>query len=496
MLWIALHLPLLSLEAFSATLNHEQRAAPLALVADHRIGAVNVAAAERGLRPGLKRATALALAGDLLLGQADAARDAQALQAVAHAALAFTPMVVLASGHSVLLEVQSSLRYFGGPAPLRQRLQAALQPLGHRVQLASAPTALGAALLARWRDDLAWGEHSSSLPAMQELLDRAPVWLLGPGREHWEVLQGMGLHTLADLRSLPRAGLVRRFGATLLAELDAARGDRPDLRKPIVAPAVFDSRLELFARADSTSQVLHGANLLLARLLAWAQARQSRVTAFTLRMDHDSRHGDRTHTELTVELAEPVADASHLQALLREHLARCTLPAPTLELHLHCHQIVIRAAPNGELFPSRQGEREGLTRLLERLRARLGDSQVQRLQPLADHRPEHASRLVAGGLPGSAASVPAEASTLPLHRPAWLLASPLALAERQALPLLDGRPLQLVSGPERIEAGWWDGSELASRDYFIAQAGDGALVWIYRTRLATPDGWFLQGRFG
>ena len=90
-------------------------------------------------------------------------------------------------------------------------------------------------------------------------------------------------------------------------------------------------------------------------------------------------------------------------------------------------------------------------------------------------------------------------AALPLHRPVWLLPVASPLAERGALPLLDGRPLQLLSGPERIESGWWDGA-LVARDYFIAQAEDGALVWIYRARLLTtePAGaqWFLQGRFG
>ena len=84
-------------------------------------------------------------------------------------------------------------------------------------------------------------------------------------------------------------------------------------------------------------------------------------------------------------------------------------------------------------------------------------------------------------------------------RPVWLLPRPEPLPERQSRPWLDGQPLQLLSGPERIEAGWWDAG-LAERDYFIAQAGDGALVWIYRARLpllaAVPaPGWFLQGRF-
>jgi len=84
------------------------------------------------------------------------------------------------------------------------------------------------------------------------------------------------------------------------------------------------------------------------------------------------------------------------------------------------------------------------------------------------------------------------------RRPVWLLREPQLLPERRFRPLLDGRPLQLLCGPERIEAGWWDAA-LAERDYFIAQDGDGALVWIYRARLplsASAQGWFLQGRFG
>src|SRR4029079_9382284 len=72
-------------------------------------------------------------------------------------------------------------------------------------------------------------------------------------------------------------------------------------------------------------------------------------------------------------------------------------------------------------------------------------------------------------------------SALPCARPIWLQL-PEPLAERDARPLLEGRALALLSGPERIESGWWD-DDLAERDYFIAEASDGALVWIYRARL-------------
>ena len=83
-------------------------------------------------------------------------------------------------------------------------------------------------------------------------------------------------------------------------------------------------------------------------------------------------------------------------------------------------------------------------------------------------------------------------------QPLWLLPQPQALAERHQQPLLDGQPLQLLAGPERLETGWWDDQGPAVRDYFIAQATSGALVWVYRHRLPVDDGapgWFLQGLF-
>ena len=537
MLWIALHLPTLSLESFAATLASSADPAaaerPIALLEAHRIVSANAAAQAQGVKPGLKRATALALAPKIVLGQADATRDAAALWPVAHAVLAFTPSVSLqpaaetgASSDTVLLEVRASLRYFGGLERLQRCMAAALRPLGHAVRVASAATAQGAALLARVEPP----PQCLDLAATRHALEGAPVWLLGPGREHWEALQGMGLRQLGDLLGLPRAGLARRFGEAMLAEIDAAFGQRPDPREPIVLPPAFESRLELFARVDTTEQVLHGAAVMLERLIAWLSAQHAFVRRFRLLMHHEARgssaarEGDRTPqaTALEIALAEPSRDSAHLLVLLRERLARVQLPAPTLELCLQAEDISKRAPPNAELFATTGSEHEGLTRLIERLQARLGAGQVQRLVRVQEHRPERASETRAADAAGfgQGKSKPIEAKRGPgmavatgeagvdagmmAPRPVWLQL-PEPLAEQGSRPLFEGRPLQLLSGPERIEAGWWD-SALAGRDYFIAEAADGALIWIYRERLplardasegvASGSGWFLHGRFG
>lgn len=183
-----------------------------------------------------------------------------------------------------------------------------------------------------------------------------------------------------------------------------------------------------------------------------------------------------------------------------------------------CHELAFSDAPSGELFPTRTSEREGLLRLVERLQARLGPQCVRRVQPVADHRPERSTLLlpiepssvrpqagaaVAGTVATAAAAGIAGPSSPMLTRPVWLLPTPQPLVERRSVPWLEGRPLQVLAGPERIEAGWWDGEPVA-RDYFVAQAHDGSVVWIYRSRLpgggedpgpAAAGGWFLHGRF-
>ena len=506
MLWIGLHLPWLSLESFAATLPPAQAGQPLALIDAHHVVSANACAQALGVTPGLKRATALSLAPHLVLGQADELRDAQALTSVAHAALAFTPAVSLSPANGVLLEVQASLRYFGGLQSLVQQVRATLAPLNHQVHCVSAPTAQGAALLSRLHDGL----HCADRPTLQKALDAAPVWLLAAGSEHREAVQGMGLRTMGELRRLPRAGLSRRFGVALLQELDSALGDRPDPRESVSLPPVFHSQLELFARADTTEQLLYGAQVLLARLVAWLSAQHAFVRRFTLQMKHEPRWRHSTEspavTVLEVALAEPSRDAAHMLVLLRERLGALQLPAPTLELGLQSDDISRQPPPNTELFPTPQSEHAGLTRLIERLQARLGREQVQRLESVADHRPERATAVhpaeplwlrareaATHRREGACAATPHRTLT----RPLWLLPQALPLQERHSRPVLDGEVLHVLAGPERIESGWWDNS-LAERDYFIAQTIEGALVWLYKARLplsAERDGWYLHGRF-
>ena len=91
--------------------------------------------------------------------------------------------------------------------------------------------------------------------------------------------------------------------------------------------------------------------------------------------------------------------------------------------------------------------------------------------------------------------------------PTWLLREPLPLGvQADGQPCHHG-PLRLLSGPRRVEAGWWGDAlpgagQPAARDYYIAQNPAAELLWIYRERAtAAQQGvdavprWFLQGRY-
>ncbi len=119
---------------------------------------------------------------------------------------------------------------------------------------------------------------------------------------------------------------------------------------------------------------------------------------------------------------------------------------------------------------------------------------MQALALHADHRPERAQAWAAAAMTSATATSATATSAkrqrdppaLPVARPLWLVAEPRALDADPATA-----QLQLLCGPERIESGWWDGSEIG-RDYFVGRDAQGENLWLYRDR---GGAWFVHGVF-
>ncbi len=442
-----------------------------------RIVAANAAAQRRGVHAGLGVASALALAPELAVRPRDERAEQHALQEIAAWALQFTPGVSLDAPACVLLEVDASLRLFGGAQALMQRIGQDCRDLGFAAEIAAAPTPRAARWLARS------GRHVLIEQAddLQQVLAPLPLDVLDAPPETIEMLFSIGAVTLADCFRLPRAGLARRGAAPLTQALDQATGRLPDPRRWFVPPATYAARLELAVPSDSSETLLFAARRLFVGLAACLAARHAGIEHFVLRIEHE----DAPPTPLAIRLGSASRDETRFMLLAREHLARLELGRPATALALEADEIHPQPGASASLFGDTRGAAEERQLLVQRLRARLGNEAVTGLRAAADHRPERAWQIAE---PGTAGCLP---DRLP-PRPLWLLAHPQRLEVRDTQPCWHG-PLQLLAGPERIEAGWWDDAE-ATRDYFIATAPGEEMLWIFR-ELAPPHDWYLHGRF-
>ncbi|HEY8360798.1 MAG TPA: DNA polymerase Y family protein [Ramlibacter sp.] len=430
--------------------------------------------------------------------------------------LQFTPRVAELD-EALLLEASASERLFGGRRALLRQLLKGNPDLAVPAW-ADGPTALQALAVLRLK---------RARRAKPELLpDDLPLDTLTAARPHLPTLERIGCTTFGQLRSLPRAGVSRRFGAAVLQAVDAMQGQRPERYPWLTLPQDFDEKLELQSLATSAQELLFTGQHLLTLLQAWLQARNLGVLALELEWTLDLRRLDGKPLPPTEKMelrtAQPTQDMHHLRRLASEQLARSSIAAPANHLRLRTLQTVPWGGTSTSLLPEDNKPGEKLHQLVERLSVRLGEGNVTMLQARADHRPEcmqdsvRAASLHAGAAAVGCAASPRTLRALPVRSeaahptkagsvrnpadplfPPWLLRQPLRLQVKADKPLYQG-PLQLLTRARRLEAAWWDPSleQPVLRDYFIARSESVGLLWVFRERLSADQDraqWFLHG---
>lgn len=478
MLWLALHFPLLTLEALPL------RQSPSAVTARGRILAADPVAAEAGVLPGQKLSTALGLLPGLRVCERDPVREARALADLACWAGRFTPTLSLAPPAGLLLEIGGCRRLFGSIEAIVAAVLDGCRAQGWSADWAVAPTPLGARWLARAGAACTVETIAALHPALAALPCTVPDW----PAEIAARLDSFGLRHLGELIAQPAATLRRRIGNGPVDDLLRARGEIPDPQRAFIFPERFAAGLELPSRVEFAEGLAFAAQRLFAALAGWLQVRQSLLRACTLHLTHD----DGSTSALSLRFGEACADEGRFMRLLREHLGRLQLAAPVETLRLTADEVIARPGASAGLF-DQAASGEGAAACIERLRARLGDDAVRSLALHADHRPECATR---SGDPASIlVEKPTLTATFAAPRPIWLLPTPQPLAERADGPHWHG-PLQLITRGERLESGWWDSGEPSAvgdlrRDYFVARNGEGQWAWVFRD----AQGWYLHGVF-
>ncbi|MFZ6674071.1 Y-family DNA polymerase [Undibacterium sp. Xuan67W] len=507
-LWIALHLPLLQLEVFRPNWRINPDGTEVVLE-QNRISCASSSALAGGAQHAMKKASVQMLLPEVILYTRQPILEQRCLEQVAMALLQYTPQVTYTTHNCLLMEVGASLRLFGGIRRLCHLIRHSMRVMGISISLSCAPTAMGAWLLAR--SEMIGSFHLQKthrlkrilkLEKLRQRLNQLPVALLPEAQERLEWLRGIACNTLGALQALPRAGLKRRCGVQILDLMDRAYGKQTELFECINVPPQFQSRTELPGRIEHAEMILAFIHSLLMQLMGWLAAKQLAVSQIDLYLEHERGRQAIAPTHLNIKLAEPAWREDHLLRLLKERLAITQLHAPVIAVKLAASQVQIRQVMNATLFPEPKAYAEDHHRLLELLIARLGDDQVLQALPQEDHRPEvantwisvvHAQKKNATKLHLLSTETPNQAA-----RPVWLFEKAQPLAIRHHRPYYDA-PLKLLSGAERIEAGWWNG-QLVTRDYFIAENPSHIRYWIYRERLGeqAEDGasWFVHGLFG
>jgi protein ImuB len=404
------------------------------------------------------------------------------LQRLAAWAGQFTPMVCI-DAQGIVLEVESCIRLFDGHAKLTAAIRNGVRDLGFHAALGVAPTPLAARLFARAE---AQGLQVRSCLVLEDLrgrLDDLPLFLLEWEEKTLARLTDLGVLRLRDLLDLPGEGVARRFGPGIVLCLDRLMGRLADPREPYAPPPSLRSRLELPAEAEGVEALLFPLRRMLAEFEGCLRARGAGVQRLSLRLEH----GRRKRTRLELDFASPEREADFILSIAREKLGRLALCAPTIALDLRAEALLPYTPRSAAWLPGPKENAIDRERLIERLGARLGKERVFGIAIGDDHRPEKGFEKGDGFLFGSKRN-PSPFSL----RPTWLLHRPQRLITEDGEPSFQGR-LELQAGPERIEAGWWDGEEVC-RDYYVATNPRGEAYWIYREH-RDRQSWYVHGVF-
>jgi protein ImuB len=484
------------------------------------IAAASPQARAVGLRPGMAVTRARAQVPGLDIRPADPEGDLAALHRLALlAARRWAPTVAVEDADTLLIDLTGAAHLHGGEARMVRRIVRLLARRGYTSRIAIADTAGAAWALAHFGGEpvlhIPIGGHAQAIAPL-------PIAALRADCDAIELLHRLGIERIGELAAIPRAPLVRRFGAALAMRLDQALGTMPEPLEPVV-PREAIAVQRRFAEPIATPEAIaHWLGALAPELCAALEAEGLGARAVELIADRV----DGVPQRIRIGLARASRDPLHLIRLIARRIEDIEPGYGIDSMTLH----VRRAEPlAAQPFSERLDEetRPDLAPLADTLATRIGMRRLWRSRPVESDVPE---RSVArdgvldpperGGMrakPGDIRQLDRTSAPDPWQpqwpRPVRLLLRPErldhVLAELPDQPprrfTWRGSTIRVVraDGPERITGEWWRRPDEAQavRDYFRVEDESGRRYWLFRRgdgeRAVTGDlSWYLHGLFG
>jgi protein ImuB len=468
------------------------------------IASVDALAAQSGLHAGMPVAQAQALVPDLTVMEARPEDDAAALRRLAGWCLRYAPLTAAAAPDGVWpdgvwIDVTGSAHLMGGETKLLRDLVSRLLVQGFAARAAVADTPGAAHAMARFG-----AQDIAVVPSggQEAALSRLPLAALRLPAETLDGLRLMGIEQIGALAAMPRAPLVRRFGALVTTRLDQAFGRAPEAIEPEFPPELIQARLtfvEPLLTAEAFTTVID-------RLVPAVCSAMERSGRGARRLDLLFEIVDGTTQAIRIGTARASRDTRHLARLLRERLERVDpglgVEAMRLVVPRTDALVPVQAAARLRM---EDAEEPDMAPLIDRLTNRLGTDRVYRVAPVDSIVPERSARRVEAR-DKAAGTWPED-----LPRPVRLLDPPQPV---EAMALLPDHPpmaftwrrvrhrVRHADGPERIAGEWWKrGGETRSvRDYFRVEDEEGHRYWLFRrgdgeNGVSGDMRWFLHGLF-
>jgi len=468
------------------------------------VQSVSDRAAGYGIYVGMSLNAAYSLYAGLQVRCYDEAQQRRYMEHMAQWAMRFSSQVSVADSAVLLLEIKGSLRYYGGMQALLQNFQQQLAGYrSHKIQLAVTPTAAASMLLAKSQSqDVVLSDYRRLRSALASVYINA----LPLSRKLKQQLRRLGLRRLQDLWRLPRQDLSRRYGEALVVYLDALTGMNSEMLDYYRMPDHFTSQWHLDYETKDAAALTRIVRNLLEKLEEYLIQCDYHIHGYSVEL----LSGKKKPHVIKIGLRKPGRQLSHLLSLFEEQLKRLSIHDKIATVKLRSHHLVKATVRSAMLafspeFVQSQGDTAiEIDELLDLIQARLGQTAVKSVHAVPDHRPEFAGtaspaktqlRTAKETRRGTAVRQATAAKSDGMHwrqRPLWLLPDPYPLRTQQQQPVY-GDILQLVEGPERIEAAWWSEADVR-RDYYYALTPNGQRLWIYQ-ELNAPYKWYLHGFF-
>lgn len=435
----------------------------------------------------------------------------------------------------LLLEVHASLRLFGGIQALMDSLGERLcalripkhsvaEPIlmdehGHTrpyyLKLATADTAWLAWCLCKQVTNFEINQtrNLTQSDPYEDSFNTLPVDTLDLSPSDRQLMMQFGFETTGDLMKHTRDDLARRFGLSLLRQLDLLSGRESYTGCAQQEVAIFEDQAEMPFHATDQARIEQLIFQLLCRLEI--SLIKTKLRAEQLEFQFIQAH---KMIPMRVVSAQGLQLAKDWALLIHFQLGQIQFEDDVRWIKLRCEHMVPAFDHNGTWLPDFNTDKKQWIELCDKLRARLGEDVIKIAHTIPDPRPElsfeyrvpdpngkavpsiqkQKSGYDRGNKTPSGIVSSNERLSESAVRPLWLLPKPERLRGKAPNWNSDAE-WRLLSGPERIDFGWW-GKQACKRDYYRALNKELAQAWLFCEEEFHQGKsfihWYIHGYFG